>query len=94
MPSIANLPQAEQDETRARLKRIEGQARGVQKMIDEGRDCVEVLNQLAAIKAAVNGLTGELLEAYALRCLQHPEDFPSQEAAVANMVRTLVRSGR
>jgi DNA-binding FrmR family transcriptional regulator len=94
MPSIANLPQAEQDEIRARLKRIEGQARGVQKMIDEGRDCVEVLNQLAAIKAAVNGLTGELLEAYALRCLQHPEDFPSQEAAVANMVRTLVRSGR
>ena len=94
MPSIANLPQSERDDIQARLKRIEGQARGVQKMVDEGRECVDVLNQLAAIKAAVNGLSGELLEAYLLRCVRHPEEFPSPEAAVEDAVKALVRSSR
>ncbi|MGD9713567.1 MAG: metal-sensitive transcriptional regulator [Thermomicrobiales bacterium] len=94
MPSIANLPENERNDIQARLKRIEGQARGVQRMVDEGRDCVDILNQLAAIKAAVNGLTGGLLEAYMLRCMQHPEDFPSPELAVEEAVRALVRAGR
>ncbi len=38
----------------ARLKRIEGQVRGVQKMIEENRDCGDIVIQLGAIKAAVN----------------------------------------
>ena len=37
-----------------RLRRIEGQVRGVQRMIEEGSDCGEVLNQVAAIRSAVN----------------------------------------
>lgn len=37
-----------------RLKRIEGQARGVQRMLEEGQDCAQVLIQLGAMKAAIN----------------------------------------
>ena len=37
-----------------RMRRVEGQARGIIKMVDEDRDCEEVLCQLAAIRAAVN----------------------------------------
>lgn len=37
----------------ARLRRVEGQARGIQKMIDEDRDCREIVLQLAAVKSAV-----------------------------------------
>lgn len=91
MPSIHNLPAAEQAELVARLKRIEGQAKGIQRMIEEGRDCVDVLNQVAAVRAAVTGLSGELLETFALHCLRHPEDFPSPERAVEEAVRALVR---
>lgn len=94
MPSVTNLPQSEIDQLRARLRRIEGQAKGIQKMLDDDRDCLEVLNQLASIKAAVNGLTGELLEAYLLRCIQHPDEFGSVESAVEEAVRALVRAGR
>lgn len=94
MPSIHNLPQEERDDFTARLKRIEGQSKGIQKMIEDGRDCVDVMNQVAAVKAAVNALSAELLEAFALRCLRHPEDFASPEAAVQQAVRALVRSGR
>jgi CsoR family transcriptional regulator, copper-sensing transcriptional repressor len=94
MPSIHNLPEAERTDIVDRLKRIEGQAKGIQRMVDEGRDCLDVMNQLAAVKAAVNALSGEVLEAFALRCLQHPEEFPSPQLAVEQAVRALVRSGR
>ena len=94
MPSIHNLPEAERADIIDRLKRIEGQAKGIQRMVEEGRDCLDVMNQLAAVKAAVNSLSGEVLEAFALRCLQHPEEFPSPQKAVEQAVRALVRSGR
>lgn len=94
MPSIHNLPAEERADMIARLKRIEGQAKGIQKMIEEGRDCVDVLNQIAAVRAAVTALSGEMLEAFALRCLRHPEDFASPEQAVEQAVQALVRGGR
>lgn len=92
MASISNLSAAERDEIVQRLKRIEGQARGVQKMVDDGRDCGEILTQLASIRAAVSSLNGELLESYLLRCMQHPDEFGSPEKAVQQAVRALVRS--
>jgi DNA-binding FrmR family transcriptional regulator len=63
-------------------------------MIEEGRDCLDVMNQIAAVKAAVTSLSGEVLEAFALRCLQHPEEFPTPQKAIEEAVRALVRSGR
>ncbi len=94
MASINNLPAEERAELIDRLKKIEGQAKGIQRMIEEGRDCLDIMNQLAAVKAAVNGLSGHLLEALALRCLRHPEEFGSPEEAIEQAVRALVRSGR
>lgn len=92
MASISNLSAEERDNVVQRLKRIEGQARGVQKMVDDGRDCGDILTQLAAIRAAVNSLNGELLEAYLLRCVQNPDEFGSLEKAIQQSVRALVRS--
>jgi DNA-binding FrmR family transcriptional regulator len=89
-----NLSIEERTALNDRLRKIEGQARGVQKMIDDGRECMDVVTQLAAIKAAVNALSGELLEAYALRCLKHPGEFETPERAVEEAVRALVRAGR
>jgi DNA-binding FrmR family transcriptional regulator len=94
MASIQNLPETQRTDMIDRLKRIEGQAKGIQRMIDEGRDCVDVMTQVAAVKAAVNALSGEMLECFALRCLQHPEEFPSPQEAVEQAVRALVRAGR
>lgn len=42
------------DEMMKRLRRIEGQARGIQRMLEEGRPCPEVVQQLAALRAAVD----------------------------------------
>lgn len=94
MPSTTNLPEGDRNDLVARLKRIEGQAKGIQKMIEEGRDCTDVLNQISAMKAASNSLTGHMLEVFALNCLRHPEAFPSAEIAIEEAVKAVVRSGR
>jgi DNA-binding FrmR family transcriptional regulator len=54
---------------RRRLSRIEGQVRGVRRMLDEGRDCREMVQQLAAIRSAVHHTGLELMRVYASQCL-------------------------
>jgi DNA-binding FrmR family transcriptional regulator len=52
-----------------RLKRIEGQVRGVQAMLDEERDCQEIMQQLTAIHSAVQSTSRIFLQDYATNCL-------------------------
>lgn len=94
MPTITVLPIEERRALLVRLKKIEGQARGVQRMIADERDCLEVLTQIVAIRSAANAVAGALLEDVALRCLRHPEDFGSPEQAVDHAVSVLVHGGR
>jgi len=53
-----------------RLKRIEGQVRGIQKMIEEDRYCVDILIQLAAIKSATHQVALNLLETHTHHCVK------------------------
>ena len=59
----------------ARLKSIEGQARGIQRMLEEGRDCQAILDQLTALRAASHAVTMQAFESFARQCLaeQSPE---------------------
>jgi DNA-binding FrmR family transcriptional regulator len=52
-----------------RVRRVEGQARGIAKMIEEDRDCGEILQQLAAIRSAAHQATVTLVKAYAAECM-------------------------
>ncbi len=74
-----------------RLKRIEGQARGVQRMLEEDRDCREIMQQLMALESATHALSIRLLEAFALRCLQSAHDPDEQEQLIAEMARMVTR---
>ena len=53
----------------ARLRRIEGQVRGLQKMVDEDRYCIDVLTQVAAVKAALEGVALQLLAGHTEHCV-------------------------
>lgn len=53
-----------------RLKRIEGQVRGVTNMIEEGRYCVDVLQQINAIRAALGKVENEVLKSHANTCVE------------------------
>ncbi len=52
-----------------RLKRIEGQVRGITQMLEQDRYCVDILYQIAAIKAALGKVEGEVLKAHAASCV-------------------------
>jgi DNA-binding FrmR family transcriptional regulator len=55
-------------DAQARLNRIEGQVRGVSRMIGDQRPCREVLQQLAAVQAALRTVTKDVLRNYLERC--------------------------
>ena len=57
------------DSLHKRLRRIEGQARGIQQMLDDDRDCREILQQLNAVHAAIERATAEFVRTYAKDCL-------------------------
>ena len=52
-----------------RLSRIEGHVRGIKKMVEEDRDCPDLLHQLAAVKAAINKTSELVLEDHIQSCL-------------------------
>ncbi len=77
-----------------RLKRIEGQTRGVQKMVEEDRGCSEILHQLTAINEAVRSVSLMLAEQYAVECLQAPGKRGKSREAIAAMIDAIARVPR
>ncbi len=75
----------------ARLRRIEGQVRGLQRMLEEGRDCAEVAQQLAATRAALDRVAMDLLAAGLEQCVRlEVEGKPHAQGALRKLQRTLL----
>lgn len=73
----------------ARLKRIEGQVRGLIRMLDEDRYCIEVLHQMQAVKSALARAESELLKEHAAHCVADAiasGNKTAQRAKVAELV--------
>ncbi len=64
---------ATKDQLQKRLRRIEGQVRGVQGMVDEDRYCIDVLTQISAIQAALDKVALGLLDDHARHCVMGAE---------------------
>ncbi len=60
---------SDKPQVQARLRRIEGQVRGVQKMVDEDRYCIDVLTQVGAVKAALDAVALLLLQDHTEHCV-------------------------
>ena len=71
-----------------RLRRIEGQVSGVQAMVNDERDCREILQQLASIRSAVQGASLAFVEEYANRCLldDSANDRPHREQLLKDLM--------
>lgn len=78
-----------------RLKRIEGQVRGVQRMIEEEAHCSEVLNQISAIKSAISQVGLIVFENHAHDCirqvLSNEDDSEEKFDEIINMMNKLVK---
>jgi DNA-binding FrmR family transcriptional regulator len=60
----------DKDALKKRLHRIEGQVRGIERMVDEDRYCIDILTQVAAVKTALERLGFEILEDHVTHCVQ------------------------
>ncbi|HEV8151904.1 MAG TPA: metal-sensitive transcriptional regulator [Solirubrobacteraceae bacterium] len=60
---------ATKDQLRTRLRRVEGQVRGVERMVEEDRPCMDVLTQIAAVQAALDKVALGLLDDHARHCV-------------------------
>jgi CsoR family transcriptional regulator, copper-sensing transcriptional repressor len=56
---------------RKRLSRIEGQVRGLSRMVEEDRYCIDVVTQIAAVRAALRRLQEEVLRDHVGHCVEH-----------------------
>ena len=88
---MAQMRLAERDKTDLvnRLKRAEGQMRGVQRMIEDDRDCEAILQQLTAVRSALHKASLTLARAYATQCLVESDDAMTPVQMVDSLMSAL-----
>lgn len=64
----------------ARVRRIQGQTRALERQLDQEGDCVEILQQIAAIRGAVNGLMAAVIEGHLVDHLVNEPELANREA--------------
>ncbi len=80
-----------------RLGRIEGQVRGVARMVAEDRYCIDVLTQISAIRAALRRVEDEVLRDHVAHCVEHAiasGDGDEQRRKVAELMDVFARAER
>lgn len=82
---------------RKRLSRIEGQVRGLSRMVDEDRYCIDIVTQIAAVRAALRRVEEEVLRDHVAHCVEHAiasGDREEQRQKVAELIDLLGRTER
>ena len=80
-----------------RLRRIEGQVRGVARMVDEDRYCIDILTQMQAARAALSRVESELLKDHLGHCIEAAisgGDAADQRQKASELIQLLERSAR
>ncbi|RWR09672.1 metal-sensitive transcriptional regulator [Siminovitchia fortis] len=82
------------DQMKNRVKRIEGQLRGILKMMDENKDCKEVITQLSAARTAIDRTIGVVVSSNLVECVQRANMAGKEntEELVKEAVNLLVKS--
>ena len=81
----------------ARLNRVEGQVRGISRMVEEDRYCIDVLTQLQAVRAALARAETEMLRDHLSHCIEGAivsGDANEQRAKANELIQLLERSAR
>jgi CsoR family transcriptional regulator, copper-sensing transcriptional repressor len=73
-----------------RLRRAEGQVRGLQKMVEDERYCIDILTQISATRAALDGVALEVLKDHVLHCVR--EGGEEKAAEVTDAIERLIRT--
>ena len=80
-----------------RLGRIEGQVRGIARMVDEDRYCIDIVTQLSAVRAALRRVEEEVLRDHVAHCVEHAiasGNVDEQRRKVAELMEVFARADR
>lgn len=74
-----------------RLKRIEGQIKGIEKMIEQGKFCGDILTQITAARSALNSVGGIVLEDYTKECIKKRLEDNDPERSIDELIDIIVK---
>ncbi|OQW57111.1 MAG: transcriptional regulator [Proteobacteria bacterium SG_bin9] len=80
-----------------RLNRIEGQVRGLARMVDEDRYCIDIVTQISAVRAALRRVEEEVLKDHVAHCVEHAitsGDKADQRKKIAELMDVIGRAER
>ena len=80
-----------------RLNRIEGQIRGLSKMVDDDRYCIDIVTQISAVRAALRRVEEEVLKDHVSHCVEHAitsGDKANQRKKIAELMAVVGRADR
>lgn len=83
------LNEKEKKEMKTRLKKISGQVNGIDKMIEEGRYCVDVLQQITAARSAMNQVALLILESHTRSCVVNAIKEDRSEEAIEELLEVV-----
>ena len=72
-----------------RLNKIEGQIKGIRRMIDEEKNCVDILTQIAAVRSAINKVGGMVLEVYSNECMKNAVNSDDKDKVMAELMNAV-----
>lgn len=91
---VSSMNETAKTRVAGRLKRIEGQVRGIGRMVEEDRYCIDVLHQLQAVRAALHKVEEEILKDHVNHCVAHAfasGDVADQQAKIDELVDVVGR---
>ncbi len=91
MPREEKIDEIYKIKTLQRLKRIEGQIRGIQGMIIENRSCEDILLQISAVKSALHRINKLILEQKVNSCYHCSEDMYLSQRALDEIIELIIR---
>ncbi len=83
------LTEKEKHDMRQRLKKVAGQINGIDKMVDEGRYCVDIIQQVLAARAALNKVAMLILESHAKSCIVRAVKEERGEESIDELMQVL-----
>ncbi|MGI8593666.1 MAG: metal-sensitive transcriptional regulator [Solirubrobacteraceae bacterium] len=82
---------ASKDQLLSRLRRVEGQVRGVQRMVEDDRYCIDVLTQISAVQAALDKVALGLLDDHTRTCVIGAQDAGRREERTEELMGAVGR---
>lgn len=86
-----NSKEVSKEDILNRMKKIEGQSKGIQKMIEEDKCCGDIMIQISAIRSAINRVGGLIMDRYIKDCLRESLKENRSDESIEEVIETIVK---